>query len=272
MSFYSTVLFFLIATPLIAGDVQRFSFPVAPEMGRADVYVTITVPMPKAILVLCPGRNGSAEEWMKQKEWLDFAKGNELGLVGISFASPDSAIPDAHGYWFAAQGSGQLLLNALHKIYGRDLPILLYGFSAGAVFTNQFVDWKPDRVIAWSAYAGDDNEQTKNENSPPGINACGEYDGGHYGASLSYFKQGRAFGKPWLWVSLSKTEHARSPSLEEFTREYFQSVMQKEKAPCWVDIDLKKEITFSEAGQLPSVSGWLPDQKLLETWMKLHEP
>jgi len=87
--------------------------------------------------------------------------------------------------------------------------------------------------------------------------------------SLSYFKQGRALGKPWLWVSLSKTEHARSPSLEEFTRKY---AMQKEKAPCWVDIDLKKEITSSDAGQMPSISGWLPDHKLLETWMKLHEP
>lgn len=253
-------------------EVKKYTFPLPPGVIRADVYMTTTVRTPRAVLVLCPGRNGSGEGWVRQKAWQDFAKVNRLGMIGISFASADSVLDQWQGYTMAAHGSGQVLLDAVCKIYGRDLPILLFGFSAGAVFTNEFVGWKPERVTAWCACAGEDEAQSSQERSPPGIIACGEYDGSHYGAGLSYFKQGRALGKPWLWVSLPKTEHAVSASLENFARRYFQAVLKNPGKFCWVDVDEKKVISAEEAVRIPSLSAWLPDRKLLEAWQAIHEP
>jgi hypothetical protein len=242
-------------------------------MERADVYAVMPAQQkPVAVLILCPGRNHNGEEWIRMKPWQDFAKGHQLGLVGISFASPEALMDQSKGYPRAAQGSGKIILDAVHQIYGADLPLLFYGCSAGGVFTYQFADWKPEKIIAWSAWAGDFDEQARHDNAPPGIIACGENDGAHYGAALSYFKKGRALGKPWLWISIGKWDHVRSPELEEFVRQYFDAVLKEHTDPCWVDIDLKKEISKAKAVQMPSESGWLPDQELLAPWAKIHEP
>lgn len=272
MSLLSTLLFILMSVPLFAVDVQKYSLPLAHEMQRADVYVANTAQTPRGVLVLCPGRNGSAEDWVRQRQWQDFAQTNHLALVGISFASHDDALNQLQGYTIAALGSGQLLLDAVHQIYGRDLPIILYGFSAGAMFTNQFADWKPDRVIAWCACAGENEVQTIHDHSPPGIISCGEYDVSHYGAGLSYFKKGRALGKPWLWISVPKTEHTPASQVEEFARQYFHAILEGAKDSCWVDIDYKKQIPFHVAAKTPSVSAWLPSSALFKSWTGIHEP
>lgn len=270
---YALALALVVAAwPTYAQEIQKFSFSPAPEMERADLYAIKTVENPVAVLVLCPGRNHDGAEWIKGKAWQDFAKEHRLGLIGISFISSDALMDQGKGYPCAAKGSGQILLDAVRKIYRADLPLLMYGFSAGAVFANQFVDWKPERVVCWCAYAGDFGAQSKHDNSPPGIIACGEDDGAHYGASLSYFKNGRALGKPWLWVSVGKWDHLRSPALEDFARNYYDEVLNKANSPCWVDVDLKKEILPGKAAQIPSVSGWLPGKGLLEAWLRIHEP
>jgi dienelactone hydrolase len=148
---------------------------------------------------------------------------------------------------------------------------LLYGFSAGGMFTNQFVDWRPGRVAAWCACAGEDEEQSA-EPSPPGIIACGEYDGSHYGADLSYFKKGRALGKPWLWISVPKTDHQPTARVEAFTRQYFKAVLDGKQQACWIDIDYKTQITFEEAARIPSISAWLPNRQLFQEWSNIHQP
>jgi len=132
-------------------------------------------------------------------------------------------------------------LDGIRKIYGGKKPLLLYGLN------------------------------------PPGIVACGDYDE-HYGASLIYFKQGRALGKPWLWISLPKIGHAVPPPLEEFVREYFAKILKlgghlnPQKDGIWLDIDQKTEAEPNTVIKMPSVTAWLPDKKLLHDWMDIHEP
>jgi len=266
------LLIILNVSRVFGAEIQKYSFPLPPETERADVYAIKAVKTPRAVLVLCPGRNGNGEGWIREPAWQDFAKENHLGLVGISFASPDALLNQWHGYTIVSKGAGQTLLDAVRKIYGHDLPILFYGFSAGAVFTNEFVEWKPERVIAWCACAGEDEAQSRHENSPPGIISCGEYDGTHYGADLMYFKQGRALGKPWIWISAGKKTHSRSPEVEGFVRQYFSAILNYKKAGCWVDIDSKAEISIAEAAQVPSVSGLLPNRELLDKWRNVHVP
>lgn len=257
------------------GGISKLSLAPPPDMTRADFYSLSTAVHPRGILVLCPGCNDNGKEMIEEPAWQEFARKQKLGLVGVSFASKMEVLADWRGYHIASQGSGQTLLDALQRIYKEELPIYLYGVSSGALFICQFVDWKPARVAGWCAYAaGEGGVQTKLTSAPPGLIACGEYDGSRYGAMLGYFKQGRAMGKPWLWVSLAKTDHVISLPLERFVREYFNGLLTsgKESKPLWVDIDRKELDASADEDRIPSVTAWLPKRELLPTWQRIHQP
>jgi len=255
-----------------ADRVETLRLEPAPNMTRAELQFVKTVPTPKAVLVLCPGCNGSGEDLAGSRQWIEFAKQNNLGLVGLSFASPISSIHEEIGYYHVSKGSGKKLLEGIRKIYGRDLPLLLYGISGGAHFTSRFEQWKPDHVLTWCAYsAGWWDKPRSNPVAPPGIVACGDEDG-RYGASMIYFKQGRAAGNRWLWVSLPKTGHSGSPELDDFVRSYFTAILSAEAAkPAWIDVDREELIPPGENVH-PALSGWLPAENLFDQWSKIHEP
>jgi hypothetical protein len=124
------------------------------NMLRADVYVWSPVAAPKAVLVLSPGMNGNGQAMIQQRAWQQFARKNRLGLVGLSFASDMELLLNGKGYYYVAQGSGELLLHGIEKIFGKaNLPLLMYGFSGGAHFTSRFEEWKPERVLTWCTYS-----------------------------------------------------------------------------------------------------------------------
>lgn len=256
-----------------AEEIQKVSLTPPQDMTRADLYALNPHGTPNAVLILCPGANGNGEGLIRQREWQEFARQQHLGLVGLSFASDGALLSDCgRGYYCAAKGSGQTLLNGVRKIYGRDLPLLLYGFSGGAHFTSGFVEWKPDRIISWCAYsAGWWDTPQKATITPPGIVACGD-DDPRYGASLIYFKQGRATGKPWLWISVPKTGHTPHPSVEAFIRKYFTELLKKNQGKgLWVDIDLGVPSSESLHKEQPSLTGWLPNTNLFDEWWTLNK-
>lgn len=276
------ILLVLTSGRLKASQIECLHLDPVPGISRADLYYLASPVIPKAVLVISPGCNGNGESLIRSPVWQQFAHRNHLGLVGLSFSSPEKTIHDGTGYYYASKGSGDKLLEGIRKIYGKDRPLLLYGFSGGAHFTSRFEECAPSRVIAWCAdSAGWWDEPKTSGVSPPGIVACGENDP-RYGATLSYFKQGRAAGKPWLWVSLPKLGHQPSPALEEFARKYFGAILARTPTlnssalsptnGIWVDIDTKKVLSLLEAEALPSESGWIPSQALVDDWRKIHEP
>lgn len=258
---------------LATEEVEKISLSPTQEVQRADLYVWRGVASPKAVLVLCPGYNGNGEGLVRQLAWQDFARKHQLALMGLSFASEGNTYENRKGYYYASQGSGELLLAGIRRAFGQDLSILFYGFSGGAHFTSRFEEWKPERVIAWCAYsAAWWDDPVKAQCSPPGIIACGEEDS-RYGASLIYFKQGRAAGKPWLWISVPKTGHSPQPAVEKFVRDYFHAVCEQKKVlGLWVDIDKKTEANIDDIKRVPSITAWLPDRNLFSEWKGIHEP
>ncbi|MBE2204050.1 MAG: hypothetical protein IAE94_06920 [Chthoniobacterales bacterium] len=270
----AAMMFFLAIAVVAAADtVETLRLQPAPNMTRAELHYVQTVSNPKAVLVLCPGVNGDGERLIRSPKWLSFAKENNLGLVGLSFASPMSAINDGTGYYYVNHGSGEKLLEGIRKIYRRELPLLFYGTSGGAHFTSRFVEWNPKKVLAWTAYsAGWWDQPGQAAANPPGIVACGDEDH-RYGASLIYFKQGRAAGKPWLWVSLPRTGHTGSSKLDQFVMHYFTTILQRQFGDAaYLDIDQKTVVSESDADAQPSLTAWLPSRRLLNEWREIHEP
>ncbi len=265
------LLSFISLAHLGAADVTLVSSPGIPELNRSDIWFAKTVTTPRAILVLCPGMNGSAEAMVRDKTWQDFAIRNKLGLAGLFFASDPKVLFDGRGYTFPEQGSGDLLLKCLREKYGRDLPLLLYGFSSGAYFTELFVAWKPDCVLAWCAHATGHFAETPGK-WPPGIVSCGQLDTQRYGSALMHFKRGRKAGGPLLWIGLRDAGHQWPRELHDFVREYFATLLYAPPSSVWVDVDSEKLISDAQASREPSLSGWLPSRNLEKPWKTLNEP
>lgn len=256
-----------------SADLETIRFDAPSGMTRAELdYIRVTM-KPRAVLVICPGDNGRGAPAINRGVWRDFAKKNNLGLIGLSFASNASDLHQGVGYYNAGHYSGEILLEGIRKIYGVDTPLLMYGFSGGAHFVSQFEQWKPERVLAWCAYsAGWWTAPRPSSDSPYGIVACGE-DDNRLGPSSIFFKQGRQLGKPWLWICLSKTGHHTSNALEDYIRQYFEVILNtKASIPAWVNIYNKSETSTGTAAEFPAATAKLPTPDLIESWRIIHEP
>jgi pimeloyl-ACP methyl ester carboxylesterase len=264
MNSFSLVISLLLV--LLTSVASADSYPWSAADVRGDE---------QAVLVLCPGMNQDGAFFLNESPWMDFARDNDLGVIALSYKSNSDQMygESREGYYWPEQGSGEALLDAVRSTYGRDLPILIYGFSGGAQFTSRFAEWVPERVIAWAAYSAQfwDSPST-NSVTPPGIVACGELDALRWFPSFAYFYEGRALGKPWTWVTLVETGHHRKGSLEAFVREYFISVLNDESSPgIYLDVD-SRLVVFEENVMQPELISWLPNERLIESWRGVHHP
>lgn len=253
--------------------IETLTMEPSLNMMRAELCYFKPSGKPRAVLVLAAGWNSRGDGLMGQTEWRVFATKNNLGLVGLSFASERPALLDGTGYYYASKGSGQLLLDGIERIFGEPLPLLLYGFSGGAHFTTRFVEWAPERVLGWCASgAGWYDKPTINPASPPGIISSGDEDLA-YGPAIGYFMQGRLEGKPWLWLPLANTDHIITPQLDSFAREYFSVILNANpKAGAHVDIHLRSLINEDAPKLTPKRTGFLPDRSLFEAWVAAQQP
>jgi pimeloyl-ACP methyl ester carboxylesterase len=226
-----------------------------------------------AVLVLCPGMNQDGAFFLHESAWMDFAETNNLGVIALSYKSNSDQMygESCEGYYWPEQGSGKALLDAVRATYGRDLPILIYGFSGGAQFTSRFAEWVPERVIAWAAYSAQfwDSPQIHKIN-PPGIVACGEYDGGRWYPSFSYFYQGRQQQKPWIWVSLPGGGHHRHGAFEQFVRDFFEVTKGQSGAAAYADVESGQIFEASEEAVQQELMAIFPNQNLIQAWRELH--
>ena len=178
-----------------------------------------------AVIAFAPGMNTDGAFFLKEAPWMEFAKRNNLGVITLNYSSSEEDLyQNRKGYYWPEQGSGQALLDEIKRVYGKDLPIILYGFSGGAQFVSRFVDWCPDRIIAWCAYSAqfwDYPKAGSKVTQARGIVACGDQDGLRWQPSFAFYYQGRKNKRPWIWVNISNTGHNRSAKFEKFVRQFF---------------------------------------------------
>lgn len=260
-----------------ADQVEVVRVKPSKGMDRADLACVRMVPRPVAVLVLCPGYNQNAGGMVEQEVWRDYARKNHFGLAGLSFSSPENLLAEKEGYYAVEKGSGDCLVRAIEQGFGeKNLPVFLYGFSGGAHFAGNFAEWKPEQVRGWCAYSAawwDKPAAKDGKPLPPGIIGCGQLDRYRFGASLLFFKQGRALGRPWLWVELKGEDHAWPRQLDAFVRDYFSAILNSSKdAGIYVDLDTKEETAPPLPPGQGSLYGWLPDPALAGPWRKVHQP
>lgn len=246
------ILLVLSSGRLKASEIECLHLDPVPGISRADLYYLASPAIPKAVLVISPGCNGNGESLIRSPSGRDSPDGITSALSvsplprhlpmrspfraasqattrppPLVVASSSDPLHDGTGYYYASKGSGEKLLEGFARFTGR---ICLYSSTdslEGRISRADSKNGLPREVVAWCAdSAGWWDDPKPSGISPPGIVACGENDP-RYGASLSYFKQGRVAGKLWLWVSLPKIGHQASPALEEFARKYFEAVLKR---------------------------------------------
>lgn len=112
---------------------------------------------PKAVIVMTPGSNGDGRSEIRVPIWAEFADLHSCALVGCHLT--DKAPKDmAEQYIRAEKGSGDALLSALSELGLGELPLLLWGFSAGGEFNYELACWlapkQPNRIKAFVVNKG----------------------------------------------------------------------------------------------------------------------
>jgi dienelactone hydrolase len=115
----------------------------------------------RGIVLLVPGSNEDGRADIADLKWQAFAVKSRFALLGCFFADKQHNEMFIEQYVNASQGSGMALLRAiadLSKASGhpelRNVPLLLWGMSAGGEFNYEFVNWKPSRVAAFVVNKG----------------------------------------------------------------------------------------------------------------------
>ncbi len=268
----------------VLGGLINFALSLFVSLYADDIFKFSDFPVSggeTAILVLAPGMNTDGTFFLKESPWTDFAKRNNLGVIALNYSSSEEDLyQNRKGYYYPEQGSGQALLDEIKRVYGKDLPIILYGFSGGAQFVSRFVDWAPYRIIAWCAYSAqfwdypkDGSKVTKAR----GIVACGDKDGFRWQPSFGFYYQGRKNKRPWIWVNISNTGHNRSAKFEKFVRQFFDEELAIWRGDKKSTEDVYSDISNSDnelllLSEQPELQCPFRTKELLESWKKIQAP
>lgn len=268
----------------VFGILINFALSLLTPLYSEDTFKFSDIPVSggeTAVLVLAPGMNTDGAFFLKEAPWMEFAKRNNLGVIALNYSSSEEDLyQNRKGYYWPEQGSGQALLDEIKRVYGKDLPIILYGFSGGAQFVSRFVDWCPDRIIAWCAYSAQFWDYPKSGSKVTqarGIVACGDQDGMRWQPSFAFYYQGRKNNRPWIWVNISNTGHNRSAKFEKFVRQFFDeelAIWRGDKKP---GEDVYSDISNSDNELLllsdqPELQCLFRSNELLESWKKIQAP
>ena len=249
----------------------------------------------KGILVLTPGINRDGREAVLDTVWQKFATKHNLIIVASHFKNYESN--NNLRYRDASKGSGEILLKSIEK-YSQEisnknineLPLLLYGFSAGGQYNFEFASWKPERVISFVVNKGGyyDTAVTSSETQKvPGIFFIGE-DDLYYRNNLilGIYSANRSQGANWTLITEKDTKHSPNNS-KDLSISFFESIMTKRlkdnklieinsdnpilgfpKRKTFEYFDKIDKTEFNNWGKLKSLTIWLPDENFANIWVE----
>ena len=247
------------------------------------------------ILVLTPGINRDGREAVLDTVWQKFATKHNLIIVASHFKNYESN--NNLRYRDASKGSGEILLKSIekysHEISNKninELPLLLYGFSAGGQYNFEFASWKPERVISFVVNKGGyyDTALTSSETQKvPGIFFIGE-DDLYYRNNLilGIYSANRSQGANWTLITEKDTKHSPKNS-KDLSISFFESIMTKRlkdnklveinsdnpilgfpKRKTFEFFDKIDKTEFNNWGKLKSLTIWLPDENFANIWVE----
>jgi pimeloyl-ACP methyl ester carboxylesterase len=246
----------------------------------------------RAAVVLVPGSNGDGRPEAEDKAWQAFAAKHRLALVGCRFTDKPHTQNFIEEYAAASRGSGQALENALRSLGERsghrelgDLPLLLWGMSAGGQFNYEFVAWKPERVAAFVVNKGGIYYSAllpQAARNVPGVLFVGGKDlESRISTITGLFAVNRRAGALWALAEEPGAAHIVGRSID-VARIFFEDVMSARlgHSPSLKPMVEKDGLigdprtkTFQPSGAapLPNYStSWLPTERVARAWQAVE--
>lgn len=248
---------------------------------------------PGYILVLVPGYNEDGIGFLKNRQWLKFACQTGGAIVACTFKAMDENKGPSVHYAAARHGSGAALESAIEQLdvknslYSlKDLPLLIYGFSAGGQFAYGFSCHNPERMIGFAAVKGGYyfREPMNKTWEVPGLIISGREDSERRKTEIrNLFELSRAKGSPWCWMEdNSGHEEARVlsvviPYFRELLRlqlERYQKGFPNRSKLVGIAVDLINKQVLDEkkvfdAQDTNLKQGWLPSKFVFEAWSQV---
>jgi hypothetical protein len=166
-----------------------------------------------------------------------------------------------------------------------DVPLALWGMSAGGEFNYEFVCWKPERVIAFIVNKGGVYYSSLAPAAAwevPGVFITGGKDSPFRNNIIKgIFSINRRFGAKWIFAEEPGVAHEFEKS-GEFARFFFDNIIPLRLSdntinePC----TLQKIVTNGYVGIIPSgqilpvndntqvdITSWFPNRQIAEGWL-----
>jgi pimeloyl-ACP methyl ester carboxylesterase len=251
--------------PPAMAQVKVLKLKPARGMTRAELKYGEVPSQCAGALVLCPGYNQDGEPFLRDKAWMNFAQRNKLVPIALSFASDEADLSarTRRGYYYAKNGSGKLLLSGVRTIAGKEVPIVIFGFSGGAHFTHRFAYAFPDKVRVWGAYSFAWYDKAPNVSKPkPGIFICG-LDDERLDSTRDAFLSASNAKWPACWLPVAKNGHSIDRRAADFTRSFFDAVLAMPTGKEGISEKPKKR-----PGEKRTATVWFPNTQLKEAWEK----
>lgn len=261
-------------------DVTAKKRPGAYETANFRLWHPNPKTPTRAMLVLVPGANGDGRGMANDPNWQDLAERHQMGIVACHFSGG--------GYQDPAAGTGDALDDAIDELaeaIGQkdlsDLPLVMWGHSAGGQFNFNYVQWKPKRVLTFvvnkGAYYTDRRE--KKSRSVPGLFFIGMKDSELRIKNISsiYF-EGRKRGALWGLTREPNEGHGVGQSLR-LARMYYEDIIplrlpkgsedlvELDSEEGWLGhIEEKTVESSSTANWSDKETAWLPNERLAKAW------
>ena len=162
------------------------------------------------IAVLFGGRGWSGEKTLQAFVFDGMADTNRLFLVSPSFSIGE--------YWRPETGSGHILRRALDSVrrrYGlKNLPVLMYGYSAGGQCAALFSAFMKGEVAAWGAHGCGVYPDADSASHSPALITCGEEDSERFAICRQFAYRRRESGGNVLFKGYGCGHHLNRDALD----------------------------------------------------------
>jgi predicted esterase len=246
--------------------------------ARSRVWIPESVSRLKGTLVLLQGTDSDARGMVSDLGWQNFARTEKLALMGCYFRG------DGEPYEQASGGSGEAVLKMIEQFSrmngGTGLskkPLLLAGFSAGAMFSYNFACWKPEQTLGFASIKSGPISPTSSATalSVPGLIILGINDEPRRLKSvLEAWSESPIANRRWTLAIEPESGHDWTRKCTELVRDYFSSILRARAVQKTADSGEVREISKpnkrSEARSESAV--WLPDAKFARAWSAFTLP
>lgn len=200
------------------------------------VQVVLAIPVglrsDSRILILLGGRNWSGERTIRELGFYDWATERNWCVIAPSFSHDE--------YWNPDSGSGKILQSAIdilcRKYAVRQLPVFVFGYSAGGQLASLLLNTDYIDIGAWSIFAcGVYPRETRIH--VPGIISCGIEDEDRFRISRDFVYRYRENGGLLVWKPLA-AGHGLSAVPLELSRLFFDAVAENRPCALWGEDDV----------------------------------